>query len=315
MCIVNSVGGPEDPFNAAAAAGAKEAKAKLHVEVVALDADTDADITANIDTFVTAGDCDLIIGLGFITSFLLEQFIDANPAQQFAVIDFTFGGLYDNLAEVVFRVDQAGFLAGYIAAGISDTGKIGVFGGLPIPSVTAFMDGYTLGAQWFNAEYGATSRYSDADPDLQTGIFSFNFDNPADGQAIANGLYDQGADTVFPVAGFTSVGAWLEAAERKVAGENVRVIGVDYDWAGTFGDPDRVVLTSAVKDYGPAVYNQIAALVNGTWSGGKILEDLSSGAVDIAPFHKLNRDVPGFLKNDLKELRAGIIEGTVPTMP
>lgn len=315
VCIVNSFGGPEDPFNAAAAVGAKEAEAKLHVDVVTLDADTDAEITANVDAFVTAGDCDLIIGFGFVTSFLLEPFIDANPDQRFALIDFSFGGIYDNLAEVGLRVDQAGFLAGYVAAGISETGKVGTFGGIPFPTVTAFMDGYALGVDWYNAEYGTAVEVLGWDPDLQTGLFTFSFEDPALGQAAASALYDQGADTVFPVAGVTSFGAYFEAVERKSAGEKVRVIGVDFDWSGTFGDPDRVILTSVVKDYGPAVFNQIAELVGGTWAAGEVLEGLASGAAEIAPFHKLNRDVPGFLKNDLKDLRAGIIEGTIQTTP
>ena len=106
-----------------------------------------------------------------------------------------------------------------------------------------------------------------------------------------------------------------EAIDRKAAGESVRVIGPDFDWAETFGDPDRVILTSAVKSPGVAVFNQIAALVDGTWTAGEVLEGLESGGVDIAPFHQLNRAVPGFLKNDLKSIRAGIIDGTIPTTP
>ena len=117
------------------------------------------------------------------------------------------------------------------------------------------------------------------------------------------------------MAGATSLGALYEAVERKTAGDKVRVIGVDYDWSKVLGDPERVILTSVIKDFGVAVFNQITALVNGTWSGGEVYEDLSSSGVDIAPFHKLNRAVPGFLKNDFKTLRTGIIDGTIPTMP
>lgn len=127
--------------------------------------------------------------------------------------------------------------------------------------------------------------------------------------------YHASRPSVFPVAGLTSFGALFEASERKAAGEGVRVVGVDFDWAGTFGDPDRVILTSVVKDYRPSLFNQIAALVDGTWSSGIVFEGLAEESVDIAPFHKLNRDVPGFLKNDPKALRAGIVEGTIPTMP
>lgn len=76
-----------------------------------------------------------------------------------------------------------------------------------------------------------------------------------------------------------------------------------------------MILTSVVKDYGPAVFNQIEALVDGTWAPGFVAEGLESGASDIAPFHKLNRAVTGFLKNDLKAIRAGIIDGSIATTP
>jgi basic membrane protein A len=315
VCVINSIGGPDDPFNRDTAEGAKDAEAKLHVDVEILDAMTEAEVIANIDSFVTAGDCDLIIGIGFISGGLLEPFIAANPAQDFALIDFGFGGLYPNVAEVFFRVDQSGFLAGYLAAGLTTTGAVGTFGGIPFPTVTAFMDGYALGVEWYNSVYGTTVEVLGWDPTTQTGLFTFDFQNPAAGQAAAAGLYDQGADTVFPVAGVTSFGAWSEAAERKAAGEDVRVIGVDFDWAGTFGDPDRVILTSVIKDYGPAVFDQIAALVDGSWSAGFMFADLADEATDIAPFHHLNSAVPGFLKNDLKDLRSGIIDGSIPTFP
>jgi basic membrane protein A len=313
VCVVNDLGGDENPWNAAAAEGAKAAQSKLHVDTETLNADTEAEVVANIDAFVTAGDCDLIFGIGFSAGFLMEPFIAANPGQGFVVIDFGFGGVYPNVAEVVFLPNEAAFLAGYVAAGISETGKVGVFGGLPFYPVTLFMDGYALGVDYYNAEHGASVEVLGWDPDLQTGLFSFNFDNPADGQALASHLYDQGADTVFPVAGFTSIGALWEATDRIDDGELVRVIGVDFDWAGTFGDPDRAILTSVIKDPGVVVFNQTAALVDGTWTADLVFDGLESGAVDIASFHMLNRAVPGFLKNDLKSIRTGLIDGSIPT--
>jgi basic membrane protein A len=315
VCVVEDIGGGDDPFSEAVAEGTKAARSKFHVDIETLHAATQSDIANNIVTFVN-GDCDLIVGLGFIVGFEMEPFVDTNPDQLFAVIDHSFfGGPYSNAAEVNFLPNEAAFLAGYIAAGISETGKVGVFGGIPVPGVTVFMDGYALGVERFNAENGAGVEVLGWDPSTQTGLFTFNFDNPADGQATASDLFDQGADTVFPVAGATSLGALDEAALRKAAGESVRVIGVDYDWVEVFGDRDRVILTSVVKDWGVAVFNQIAALVDGTWTEGLILEGLGSGGVDIAPFHKLNRAVPGYLKNDLKAIRAGIIDGSIPTLP
>jgi basic membrane protein A len=184
VCVVNDLGG--NPLNASAAEGTKAARSKLHVDTETLDADTEAEIIANIDAFVTAGDCDLIFGIGFIVGSLMEPFIFANPGQDFVVVDTVVSAL-PNVAQVEFLSNEAGFLAGYVAAGISETGKVGVFGGLPVPPVTVFMDGYALGVQWFNSENGASVEVLGWDPDLQTGPFTFSFD-PADGQAAASDL-------------------------------------------------------------------------------------------------------------------------------
>lgn len=315
ICIINDAGGGDTPYNRSAATGAAKAEAKLHIEILTLDAETESDIIANIDTFVTAGDCDLIIGVGFIVAFALEPFIAANPTQQFAVMDFSFGGLYANTAEVQFRTDQPAFLAGYVAAGISETGKVGTFGGLPIPPVTIFMDGYALGVEYYNAQHGTSVEVLGWDPDLQTGLFTFNFNNPADGQATAATLYELGADTVFPVAGATGYGALTEAELRKAAGDQVRVIGVDFDWSQDFADPNRVILTSVVKDLGPAIVHQAVAIADGSWQGVAVWEDLASGGTYIADFGRANRHVPGYLKNDLKAIRVGIADGSIPTIP
>lgn len=77
-----------------------------------------------------------------------------------------------------------------------------------------------------------------------------------------------GADTVFPVAGFTGLGALEEAQHRRAAGDRLRVIGVDYDWSKELGDPDRLILASVAKDTRRAVYSQIRAFVRGTRTDG-----------------------------------------------
>ena len=313
VCLVTS-----DDFYSeflGSSAGAKAAESKFHVATETRAGATDAELVAHLEAFVAEGDCDLIVGDGFTVSILMEPIMVAHPQQQFAAIDWTFGGFYDNAAEIVLLPDQSAFLAGYIAAGVTETEKVGVFGGVPVPSVTLFMDGYALGVEYYNDQHGTAVEVLGWDPGTQTGWFAFDFGDPAAGQALAGGLYDLGADIVFPVAGVTSFGAAFEATERKALGEEVAVIGVDFDWVDAFGDPDRIVLTSVVKDYGAVLFNQIEALVNGTWTGGFVFEGLESGAVDIAPFHKLNRDVPGFLKHDLKAIRTGIIDRSIDTSP
>lgn len=299
-----------------ARAGLERADRRIGVATAARAARTEADIPAIVESFVESGRCDLIIGVGFIVGFAMEPFVAANPHQRFAVVDLAYANRYDNVAEILFQVDEAAFLAGYVAARISDTDKVGVYGGANIVPVTLFMDGYALGVHYHNQRNGDDVEVLGWDPETRSGILlDFEFDNPELGRSVAEGLFDQGADTVFPVAGRTSLGSLDAAIDRKRAGHDVRVIGPDFDWFRRYGDPARVVLTSVVKQAGVAVYHNIEALVDGTWQAGPIWEDLASDGVDIAPFHRTNRQVPGPVRRELRVIRSGIIDGSIPTLP
>jgi len=317
VCVVVDQSGLGDrAYNDLAAQGAIQAGKKLHVEVAIPDAASAADVVANINAFVTAGNCNLIIGVGFFAGQLMEPAVAAHPGQRFAVTDYWYSSAYPNVAEVTFRPDQAGFLAGYIAAGTSLTGKVGTYGGIQIPPVTDFMNGYALGVDYYNARYGAAVEVLGWDVASQIGLFAGSFNDPVTGKALTEGLFALGADTVFAVAGGTGAGSLDAAAERKAAGERVRLVGVDVDWFVQLGgDPAGVLLTSAMKKIDIGVYHQIQALVEGTWQPGLVVEDLASDGVDIAPFHNLKKQVPGSLSNDLKAIRAGIIDETIPTLP
>lgn len=315
ICVLNEPGGMESPLNRSIAEGVDQASRKLHVDVNTRDAATPDDLGPNLETFVSAGDCDLILGVGFLTATPIYDIAWAYPEQRFSIIDSGMGDPPPNVAELAFLTHESSFLAGYIAAGISETGKVGVFGGFPIEPVTMFMDGYALGVDWFNTENAASVEVLGWDPVSRSGAFAFDWITHEIGQEITSDLYDEGADAVFAVAGMTGFGALDEANLRKAAGQDVRVVGVDFDWYEEFGDGNRVILTSVVKEWGLAAYAQIEALVDGTWEGGGQWVGLDGGFVDIAPFHKLNNQVPGYLKNDLKGIIESIIDGSISTSP
>lgn len=316
VCVVADPAGFDDAaFNSGVLAGAEQASRRLQVGLVTADPGTEAGIADAIDTWATSGDCDLIIGVGFIVGAVMEPFLLDHPDQRFAGIDHVFVNP-GNAASVIFESDQPAFMAGYVAAAASTTDKVATYGGLPIPPVTDFMNGYALGVDYFNAQTGGTVDLLGWDVGTQSGLFSFDFANPALGFAIANDLFDQGADTVFPVAGATGLGTYYAAVERKAAGEDVRVVFPDYDPFELFGrDRAKVLLTSAVKNFDVATYRQIEALVDDSWTSGLIFENLESGGVDLAPFHRTNNQVPGFVRPALRDIRAGIVNGTIPTLP
>lgn len=316
VCVVNDPGGGDTWPNRLVAAGVTQASRKLRVEAVTLDAAGEAEVIANIESFVAAGDCDLTIGVTVFVGPQMEPFVDQNPGQRFAVLDWAFDEDYANAAEVVFNVDEAAFLAGYVAAAVSESQLVGVYGAMPLPMVTIFMDGYALGVEYYNAQHAAGVEVLGWDPDTQSGWFAGTFVEPLVGWAIGDALMAEGVDVVFPVAALTGLGTMECAQERLDAGDPYAwVIGTDYDWYTYHRQFDRVLLTSVLKNLDRAAFDQIEAVVDGSWVSGEVFQDLANGGVDIAPFHHLMDLVPESIKEDLKAIRQGIIDGSIPTRP
>lgn len=316
VCLVADPGGFDDAgFNSRSLAGAEQASRKFHVDLVTADPGSVAGIADVTDAWAASGECDLIIGVGFIAGGAMEASVAAYPDQRFAVLDYVFQSP-GNTTSIVFQVDQPSFLAGYAAAAASSTGSVGTYGGLDIPPVTDFMNGFALGVDHYNSRTGSAVDVLGWDVDTQSGLFSGVFDDPAVGFTLAEDLFDQGADTVFAVAGHTSFGSYDAAVQRKLAGDDVRVVLPDIDAYDVVDrDPARVLLTSVVKDVEVATYHVIESLVDGSWSAGVVVEDLASGGADLAPFHRTNNQVPGLVRPALRDLRAAIIDGTIPTLP
>ena len=316
VCLVADPGGFDDwGLNSSMLAGAVEASRQLQVELITADPGDVAGIAQVVDAWASSGQCELIIGSGFISGGAMEASVGEFPDQRFAGIDYEFQEAGDTVS-VHFRVDQGAFLAGYVAAAASSTGIVGVYGGAPYPSVTDFMNGYTLGVEYFNTTTGSSVQVLGWDVESQEGLFSNDFANPELGFALAEDLFAQGADTVFPVAGGTSLGSYNAAVARKSAGDEVRIVYPDADPFELFDrDQARVLLTSAEKAFDVATYHVIASLVDGSWAAGTVDEDLASGGVDIAPFHRTNNQVPGFVRPSLLQVRAGILDGTISTLP
>ena len=109
--------------------------------------------------------------------------------------------------------DEAAFLAGYLAAGVSKSGVVGTFGGINIPPVTIFMDGFYHGVQHYNKTKGTSVQVLGWDPATKEGLFTNNFSNLDDGRAFAKNLNDEGADIVMPVAGPVGLGSAALATE------------------------------------------------------------------------------------------------------
>ncbi len=311
ICLVTDIGMIDDmSFNAEAWKGILAAMAKLGVEGKYLESRTAADYQTNIEKLVE-DDCDLIVTVGFLLSEATEQASIEHPTTKFTLTDFAWDSPGDNLLGQVFAVDQAAFLAGYLSAGMTKTGKVGTFGGIAIPPITVFMDGYAMGVEHYNRVHGTNVAVLGWDVETQAGIFVGNFESVDDGRLVANDLLSKGADIIFPVAGPVGLGAAEAVQEHGAA----YLIGMDTDWRFSAPGYGNVILTSVVKRFDVSVFDAVKQVVEGTFSGGVYVGTLENGGVDISPFGTSLYEIPPDLLQELEYLREDVISGSVQTLP
>ena len=222
-CEITDTGGVDDKgFNQIAYKGLQDAEATLGVTIDVLESTSDADYAPNLQNFADKG-CNIIITVGFLLGDATKAAAEANPDTNYAIVDYAYDPAIANVRGLVFATDQPSFMAGYIAAGMTVTGIVGTFGGINIPPVTVFMDGFAKGVAYYNTQKGKTVKVLGWDVAKQDGTFAGNFNSLDDGKNIAKSQADEGADIIFPVAGPVGLGS---AQFAKESGGKVRIIGV-----------------------------------------------------------------------------------------
>jgi putative multiple sugar transport system substrate-binding protein len=307
VCQITDTGGIDDKsFNATAWKGILDAEEAFGIQTNYLESQEVADYEVNLNAFIEEG-CDLIITVGFLIADATAAAAENNPDQKFSIVDFAYDPVIPNVVGQVFETDEAAFLAGYVAADVTETGVVGTFGGLPIPTVTIFMDGFVAGVEQYNEDNGTDVQVLGWDPEEETGLFSNTFDDQQVGRELAVSLMDEGADVIMPVAGPVGLGAAAAIQERGGA----YVIGVDSDWYLTSPEYGDITLTSVMKLMDATTYQVIEDVIRGEFEGGTVVGTLANEGVAIAPFHDLSDLISDELQTRLDELRQAIIDGDI----
>lgn len=307
--MVTDVGGIDDKsFNATSWQGMELAKQELGVEVAYLESQQPTDYASHITQFIDQG-YDMIVTVGFLLGDDTKKFAEQNPNVKFAIVDFAYDPPIPNVLGLTFATDEAAFLAGYLAAGMTKTGKVGTFGGIKIPPVTIFMVGFEYGVNYYNQKHGTNVQVLGWSTAKDDGLFVGNFESTDDGRRAGEELISEGADIIMPVAG--PVGLGTAAAVKDHPG--TMLIGVDTDWCISAAEYCPVVLTSVMKNMHIAVRDAIKMAKEGPFQGGVYVGTLKNGGVGIAPFHEFDDDVPASLKAELEEIAKGIKDGTIDT--
>ena len=249
MCT--DLGGVEDrSFNESVWTGLQTAESELGFQVEYLQSITEADYATNLDTLLENGN-QLIIGVGFALAEATAAAAQENPDTYYACVDneYTDFGGADNLMGIIFKEEQGGFLAGYVAGLTTETNKIGFIGGMEFPSVQRYQYGF---------EYGAKM----ANPDVEVIVeYCNSFTDVAMGKSKAQKLYQEdGCDITFAAAGSCGIGS-IEAAKEL----DKMIIGCDVDQ--NYMAPENVI-ASPLKRCDLAVLEACQEVQEGTFEGG-----------------------------------------------
>lgn len=247
--MVSDVGGINDEsFNQSAWEGLQKAKKDLGVEVKLIESKQASEYVGNIETLADQG-ADLIIGVGNTMADAIKLQAENYPDQSFAIIDQGYDEIPSNVTPILFKENEASYLAGLIAGKMTKTNKVGFIGGMENTIISRFEYGYKAGVNEANKDANVNVQYA--------GTFA----DAAKGKSIANQMYSNGADIILSAAGATGLGA-IESAKEQ----NKYAIGVDKDQSSLA--PENV-LTSALKKVNVGVYDTVNDFVNGKLKGGE----------------------------------------------
>lgn len=319
-CLISDQGGWDDQsFNQSAMEGAQQAEAELGITLQNAESQSDADFGPNVDAMVQQG-CNITIGVGFLLEDPIQGAAEANDDMHFGLVDATFEDPGETESDppvpvelpngkpIIFNTAEAAYLAGYVAAGMTETGTVATFGGMQIPSVAIFMDGFVDGVAAYNDTHDTDVEVLGWDKDAQNGAMTGDFENPENGYNTTQQFIDAGADIILPVAGPVGSGS-LRAADEN---EGISVIWVDSDG---YEQPEneaynQYILTSVLKLIGNAVFDSIAGAAGGEFDAEPYVGTLENGGVDLAEFRDdVELQVPEELAAEIDDLRQQIIDG------
>lgn len=289
-------------FLDSAAAGLKKAEGELPVEATVIEAGSDRSRWQPALADVTDSDYDVIIGGTWEMTGYIAELADEYPEKKFIIFDdapdFS-GGAYPNVLAIQYRTSTAAYLAGYAAAKISKTGKLGEILGVEGSTVLEFAVGFEQGAKAANP-----------DVEIMRSVAG-TFTDPAKGKELALAQFAQGADVVFPIAGGTGIGA-LQAARD----EGKFAVGVDSDQAAIFADTDpaqaEVIFTSVEKKVGDSLVTALDETIKGTAPyGSAILLGLPDGAVGISENSYYEKLVPADIRAEVEAEKEKIASGAI----
>ena len=264
-----------------------------------IETQSEADYEANIATALE-GEPNTLVTVGFLITSDTQAAAEANPDVDFIGIDQFLPEYPANMAGVAFNEDESGYIAGVLAASLSETGVIGVVAGREdVPPVVKFVNGYTVGAESVNPDIRVLSIYNESFTDI------------AKGASDAAQFIGEGADVIFGAGGQTGSGGIAAAAEA-----GVWAIGVDQDeYFTTFGGGttpgSEFLASSAIKRVDLVTFRLIADSIQEQFEGGLVVGTAANDLITYAEPH--DADIPAEVTEAVEAARVGLADGSIET--
>ena len=306
VCVALDTAGINDKsFNQSSYEGAKMALQRGFASSIKYaPAKSNADYAPNITKFI-AEKCTMIIGVGFLLGDAIAAAAKANPNVKFGFVDGW--GLGNNVKAITYKTDENSFIVGYMAAAMSKTGKVGTYGGLQIPTVTIFMEGYANGVAHYNLIKNKNVQVLGWNTETKTGTFLGGFDDTTKALQTSISLEQQGADFIFPVAG----GMQATTAANSQKTKKSSVIWVDAKVMNTGKQYANVTPVSVVKGLAEGVFATIKEAHDGKFTSKAYVGTMANKGVSIALTPAWNNKIPAQLKAEINQLSKDIAAGRI----
>jgi basic membrane lipoprotein Med (substrate-binding protein (PBP1-ABC) superfamily) len=315
-CMVIEKGVNDSFLNNSALGGLEKSRDDLGTEIKYIDNVSDYDASLQD---CKEWDADVIFAVGYNFSESLSNAAKANPDVKYAGMAMV-GLDLDNLWIQNVSVEQGDFLAGYLAAGMTASGKVGIFAGSLAPGTQIIMDGFAHGIDYYNLINRTEVKlvgYDPAEPELCYVTNDWNNDGPTI-EMTKKILFEGGADVIFPIMGVDRCNAVLEVLKdaQQQNALNALFIGIDQDWSITNPEYSPYILASVVQHVDKFVIHVIDTILQGTWqdSVGTPLT-LKDDMLTLEYGDDWEDRIDFYLKSDIRELIKNILAGDISPLP
>ena len=245
-----------------------------------------------------AEESDIVVPVGW-QFYEIPEVAKEYPDTKFIWVDNEAEGIADlpNVLCITYAQNEGSFLAGYIAAKMSQSGVVGAVGGEQNTTIDDFIVGYKQGALYANPDIKVVTNYANT------------YEDPAKGKECALALHNQGADVIFQIAGNTGKGVFAAAQEA-----GFYAIGVDQDQKISSPEYDKQIICSMKKEVGLSIYDTIKTFIEEEkWEGARVwTADMATGYVSIAYGNEdSEQQISDAIKSEVEEIAGKIVSGDI----